>query len=90
MVSISESDEADDLRNQAEEAERSAKCTRKETDAMLGKWVNDGTGAREGETGEGEVHMPLDPQLQDMVEEGLHYPEGWLLSVLTGDVVDSP
>ena len=39
LVSISESDEADDLRKQAEEAKRKAQCTRKEIDAMLGKWV---------------------------------------------------
>ena len=93
MVSISESDEADDFRKQAEEAERSAKCTRKEIDAMLGKWVNDGAEAREGETGEGEVRVPLDPQLQDLVEEGLHYPDdldGWSLSGPTKDVIDSP
>ena len=93
LVSISESDEADDFRKQAEEAECSAECTRKEIDAMLGKWVNDGAGDREGETGEGEVRVPLDPQLQDLVEEGLHYPDdsdGWSLSGPTGDMVDSP
>ena len=52
-----------------------------------------GAGAREGETGEGEVCVPLDPQLQDLVEEGLHYPDDsdeWSLSGPTGDVVDSP
>ena len=52
-----------------------------------------GAGAREGETGEGEVRVPLDPQLRDLVEEGLHYPDdsdGWSLSGPTGDVVDSP
>ena len=42
---------------------------------MLGKCVNDGAGAREGETGEEEVRVPLDPQLRDLVEEGLHYPD---------------
>ena len=93
MVSVSESDEANELRKQAEEVERSAQSTRKEIDAMLGKWVNHGAGARKRETGEGEVHVPLDPQLQDLVEEGLHYPDKsdrWLLSGLTGDVIDSP
>ena len=92
MVSISESDEADDLRNQAEAAERSAECARRELDAMLGKWVNDGAGASEGETSEGEVSVPLDPQLRDLVEEGLPHPDdsdGWSLSGPTGDVVDS-
>ena len=93
LVSISESDEADDLRKQAEEAERSAEGARKELDAMLGKWVNDVAGAREGETCEGEVHVPLDLQFGDLVEEGLHYPDdsnGWSLSGPTGDVIDSP
>ena len=83
MVSISESDEADDLRNQAEAAERSADCARKELDTMLGKWVNDGAGASEGETSEGEVRAPLDPQLRGLVEEGLPHPDdsdGWSLS----------
>ena len=58
LVSVSESDEADELRKQAEEVERSAQCTRKEIEQLLGKWVNHGAGAREGETGEGEVHVP--------------------------------
>ena len=93
MVSISEIDEADELRKQAEEAERNAQCTRKEIDAMLGKWGNDSAGAREGETGEGVVRVPLDPQLRDLVEEGLHYPDdsdGCVVSVPTGDILNSP
>ena len=59
---------------------------------MLGKCVNDGAGAREGETGEEEVRVPLDPQLWDLVEEGLYYPDdsdGWSLSGPTGDMVGS-
>ena len=51
MISVSESDEADDLRKQAEEAESSAQCTRKEIEQLLGKWVHHGAGARKGETG---------------------------------------
>ena len=92
LVSISESDEEYDLRNQAEAAERSAEGARRELDAtMLGKWVNDGAEASEGETSEGEVRVPLDPQLWDLVEEGLPHPDDsdrWSLSGFTGDVVD--
>ena len=50
LVCILEIDDAEDLRIQAEAAERSAKCARRELDAMLGKWVSDGTGASAGET----------------------------------------
>ena len=50
LVCILESDNAEDLRNQAEDAERSAECARRELNAMLGKWVSDGTGASAGET----------------------------------------
>ena len=74
---------ADELSNQAEAAERSAECARKELDAMLGKWVNDGAGASEGETSEGEVRVPLDPQLRGLVEEGLPHSDDfdrWSLS----------
>ena len=71
LVTISESDKADDLRDQAEAAERSAEGARKELDAMLGRWVNDCAGTSEGETSEGEVRVPLDPQLWSKVEEGL-------------------
>ena len=71
LVTESESDKADDLRNQAEAAERSAECARKELDTILGKWVSDGAGASKGETSEGEVRVLLDPQLWVLVEEGL-------------------
>ena len=69
LVCILESDNAEDLRNQAEDAERSAECARRELDAMLGKWVSDGTGASAGETTEEEVRVPVDPQLRGFVAE---------------------
>ena len=37
--------------------------------------MNDGAGLSEGETSEGEVCVPLDPQLRDLVEEGLPHPD---------------
>ena len=74
LVSISESDEADKFRKQAEAAERSAEAARKELDGMMGRWVNDCAGTSEGDTSEGELRVPLDPKLRSVVEEGLPHP----------------
>ena len=74
LVSISESDEADDLRNQAEAAERSTEGARKELDTLLGRWVNDCSGTSEGDASVGELRVPQDLQLRSVVEEGLTPP----------------
>ena len=71
LVSISESDEAEDLRNQAEAAERRAESARKDLHIMLGTWVDDCVGTSGGGTSAGEPHVPLDLQLRSVVEEGL-------------------
>ena len=47
MVALSESDEADEARKQAEEAEIKAQRTRKEIEQLLGRWVNHGAGTKE-------------------------------------------
>ena len=88
LVCVLESDNVEDIRNQAEAAERSAECARRELDAMLGKWVTGGAGASAGETTEGEVRVPVDPQLRGLVAEGPPHPDGWSLSGSTGEVVD--
>ena len=44
LISASESDEADQARKQADEAELKAQCIRKEIEQLLGKWVNHGEG----------------------------------------------
>ena len=62
LVSISESDEAEDLRNQAEAAERSAESARKDLDVMLGTWVHDCVGTSGGDASAGELCVPLDPE----------------------------
>ena len=74
LVTISESDEADDLRNQAEAAERSTEGARKELDTLLGRWVNDCSGTSEGDASVGELRVPQDLQLRSVVEEGLTPP----------------
>ena len=71
LVSISESDEAEDFRNQAEAAECSAESARKDLDIMLGTWVDDSVGTSGGDTSAGELRVPLDLQLRSVVEEGL-------------------
>ena len=71
LVSISESDEAEDLRNRVEAAERSAESARKDLHIMLGTWVDDSVGTSGGDTSAGELRVPLDLQLQSVVEEGL-------------------
>ena len=47
MISVSESDEADEARKQAEVAELQAQRTRKEVEQVLGKCVNHGAGLDE-------------------------------------------
>ena len=74
LISISESDEAEDFRNQAEAAERSAERARKDLDVMLGTWVNDCVGASGGDTSAGQLRVPLDRQLRSVVEEGRGHP----------------
>ena len=68
---ISESDEAEDFRNQAEAAEGSAESARKDLDIMLGTWVDDSVGTSGGDTSAGELRVPLDLHLRSVVEEGL-------------------
>ena len=50
--------------------------------------MTDSAGASAGETTEGEVHVPGDPQLRGLVAEGLPHPDEWSLSGSTGEVVD--
>ena len=74
LISMSESDAAEDLRSQAMTAESSAERARKDLDVMLGTWVNDCVGASRGDTGVGQLRLPLDPQLRRVVEEGRGRP----------------
>ena len=58
----------EDLRNQAEAAERSAKSARKDLHIMLGTWVDDCVGTSGGGTSAGEPHVSLDLQPQSVLE----------------------
>ena len=71
LISMSESDEAKDFRNQAEAADRSAESSRKDLDVMLGTWVHDCVETSGGGTSAGEPSVPLDLQLRSVVEDGL-------------------
>ena len=71
LVFMSESEAAEDLRSQAMTAESSAERARKDLDVMLGTWENDCVGASRGDTGVGQLWLPLDPQLRSMFEEGM-------------------
>ena len=64
LISMSEGDAAEDLRSQAMAAESSAERARKDLDVRLGTWVNDCVGARRGDTGVGQLCLPLDCQLK--------------------------
>ena len=71
LIFMSESEAAEDLRSQAMTAECSAERARKDLDVMLGTWENDCVGASRGDTGVGQLRLPLDPQLRSVVEEGM-------------------
>ena len=65
MISVSESDEAAEAREQADVAELQAQRTRKEIERLLGKWVNHGAGLDE----------MLDPELEKPVSVNSTAPE---------------
>ena len=64
MISVSESDEADKAREQADLAELQAQRTRKEIEQLLGKWVNHGAGLDE----------MLEPELEKPASVGSSAP----------------
>ena len=64
LISMSESEAAEDLRGQAMAAESRAVTARKDLDVMLGTWVNDCVGASPGDTSVGQLCLPLDRQLR--------------------------
>ena len=65
MISVSESDEAAEAREQADVAELQAQRTRKEIEQLLEKWVNHGAGLDE----------MLDPELEKPASVGSTAPE---------------
>ena len=71
---MSESDAAEDLRDQAMTAESSAEQARKDLDAMLGTCEDDCVGASRGDTDVCQLRLPLDPQLRSVIEEGHGHP----------------
>ena len=64
LISMSESEAAEDLRSHPMAAESSAVRARKDLDVMLGTWVNDCVGASPGDTSVGQLCLPLDRQLR--------------------------
>ena len=74
LISMSESDVAEDIRSQAVTAENSAERARKDLDVMLGTLVNDCVGVNQGDTGVSQLRLTLDSQLWTVDEEGRGHP----------------